>query len=361
MQWPAPVRAALLLGAGASHFANYPAVDSFFAHAWPQRGGVLDELCSQLARRISIYERTNENVNWPSFNAEKVFGWLEILDSAHRIQGINGGARPVVISNGRGIERPADELMAALKREIVRVYAAESTPKILTAAPHNELFKLLDTVIPDTEPLHIFTTNYDGLVEQLFEHWRNGNSQMFKEIRICTGFSSSQPAHWQAELLEERPIPGVRLIKLAKLHGSITWKRDAAGRIVDTRWAMPTEHDILLYFGYKSVPEQEPFLALHNLLKSTLLQYDSLIAIGFRFADPYIYELFDLALRANRRLQLIYCLTRTPESGSPLSRMTAQFPGRVRLLTSTTGDPVPFGHQDFQESLKRFLTQMGSS
>ena len=149
----------------------------------------------------------------------------------------------------------------------------------------------------------------------------------------------------------------MRLIKLAKLHGSVTWKRDGAGGIVDTRWAMPTEHDILLYFGYKSVPEQEPFLALHNLLKSTLLRYDFLITIGFRFGDPYIYELFDLALRANQKLQVIYCLNRAPESGSPLSRMTAQFPGRVHLLASSTGEPIPFGHHDFQESLKRFLTQ----
>ncbi|OLE87479.1 MAG: hypothetical protein AUG07_00810 [Acidobacteria bacterium 13_1_20CM_2_60_10] len=360
MQWPSPVRAALFLGAGASCFAKLPTVESFFGHAWP-RGGILSAFCSQLAQRISIHEGTQENLKWPLFNAEKVFGWLEILDEAQRIQSINGGAHSVNISNGLGLERRADELMSELKREIVRVYGTELTPKTLTAAPSKELFKLLDAVTPDTEPLHIFTTNYDGLLEQLFEHWRNGNSQISRQFRICTGFSSSQPAQWQADLLEEKPIPGVRLIKLAKLHGSVTWKRDAAGRTVDTRWAMPTEHDILLYFGYKSVPEQEPFVALHNLLKSTLLQYDSLIAIGFRFADPYIYELFDLALRANPRLQVIYCLNRAPESGSPLSRMTAQFPGRVHLLTSSTGDPVPFDHQDFQESLKRFLIQMGSS
>src|SRR6266571_3718474 len=354
MQWPSPRRAALFLGAGASRFADLPTVESFFTHALT-RGGVLDELCSQLARRISIYERTQENLKWPLFNAEKVFGWLEVLNEAQRIQSINGGAQPVNISNGRGVVRRADELMSELKREIVRVYGTELAPKMLTGAPHNELFKLLDVVVPDTEPLHVFTTNYDGLVEQLFEHWRNGNSQIYKQFRVCTGFSSSQPGRWEAELLEEKPIPGVRLIKLAKLHGSITWKRDPVGRIVDTRWPMPTEHDVLLYFGYKSVPEQEPFLTLHNLLKSALLQYDFLIAIGFRFADPYIHELFDLALRANQNLQLIYCLTRAPDPGSPLSRMTAQFPGRVRLLTSSAADPVPFGHQDFQESLRRIL------
>src|SRR5260370_31497272 len=314
MQRPSLVRAAVFLGAGASCFANLPTVESFFGHAWP-RGGILSELCSQLARRISIHEGTQENLKWPLFNAEKVFGWLEILDGAQRIQSINGVAKPIIISNGRGTEMRADELMSELKAEIARVYGTELTPNILSAAPHNELFKLLDAIIPQTEPLHVFTTNYDGLVEHLLEHWRKGNSPIFKEFSMCTGFSSSQPGRWEAEVPEEKPIPGVRLIKLAKLHGSITWKRDPAGRIVDTRWPMPTGHDILLCFGYKSVPEQEPFLTLHNLLKSTLLQYDCLIAIGFRFADPYLYELFDIALRANPRLQIICCLNRTPESG----------------------------------------------
>jgi len=359
MQRPSTVRAAVLLGAGASYFANFPTVESFFKHALP-RGGILDELCSQLARRISIYERTQENLKWPLFNAEKVFAWLEVLDEAQRIQSVDGGAQSVNISNGRGLEKRADELMSELKREIVRVYATQLKPETLTDAPHNGLFKLLDTLIPDTEPLHVFTTNYDRLVEQLFEHWRNGNSQMFKQIRICTGFSPDQPGYWQPKLLEEKPIPGVRLVKLAKLHGSITWKRDPVWQIVDTRWAVPTEHDVLLYFGYKSIPEQEPFLALHNLLKSTLLQYDCIITIGFRFGDPYIYELFDLALQANPRLQVIYCLNRAPEPNSPLSRMTAQFPGRVHLLAGATGDPVPFGHRDFEESLTRLLAQMRS-
>src|SRR5258708_39643218 len=121
MQGPSLVRGGVFLGAGASCFANLPTVESFFGHAWP-RGGILNELCSQLARRISIHEGTQENQKWPLFNAEKVFGWLEILDEAQRIQSINGGAQSVNISNGRGLEKRADELMSELKREIVRVY-----------------------------------------------------------------------------------------------------------------------------------------------------------------------------------------------------------------------------------------------
>ena len=271
MQLHSPVRAALLLGAGASHFAGFPTVDSFFSHVWPNRGTRLDELCSQIARRISIYEGNSENMRWPTFDAEKVFGWLEILDKAHQIQTVDGGLGAVTISNNRGASMSANELMTELKSEIVRAYSRELTPETLTAAPHNELLKLLDTLIPETEPLHIFTTNYDGLLEQLFRHWNNGNSQIHKQFRVSNGFPLDQPRRWQANLLEEKPIPGVRLIKLAKLHGSITWKADYDGSIIDTGWARATDHDVLLYFGYKSVPESEPFFTFHQLLKSTLL------------------------------------------------------------------------------------------
>jgi hypothetical protein len=71
------------------------------------------------------------------------------------------------------------------------------------------------------------------------------------------------------------------LINLVKLHGSATWKLDAARQPIETGWSMPTDHDCLLCFGYKSVPEQDPFVALHTLLKSVLLRCEAVIAIGF--------------------------------------------------------------------------------
>ena len=118
---------------------------------------------------------------------------------------------------------------------------------------------------------------------------------------------------------------------------------------------MPTEHDCLLYFGYKSVPEKEPFVTLHRLLKMALLRCDAVIAIGFRFVDPYIRELFDFALRANRRLRIICALTRTPESSSPLAVMMNDFPDRVLLLADSEGNAIRFGHPDFEEMLERTL------
>jgi len=355
------IRAAVFFGAGASCFANFPGVNSFFRHVWPRGGGIAHELCSQLARMISINEQSQENLKWPVFDAEKLFAWLETLERAEKILNVNGKSQPIVVSSGRGAEMRPVGLMQELKREVARVYGTVVDLNAIAAAPHHDLLKLLDRLLPDTEPLHVFTTNYDGLLEQLFDYWRSGSSRLSRPYRLCTGFSSDRPGQWQVELLQEKPNPGVRLIKLLKLHGSITWKKDATGHPVETGWAMPTDHDSLLYFGYKSIPEEEPFLTLHNLLKSILLRYEVLITIGFRFADPYIRQLFDIGLHANKNLRVVCCLNRAPEATYPLANMMEQFPGRVQLLTTETGDPIAFGAPRFQERVEQFLASTVTS
>lgn len=43
-----------------------------------------------------------------------------------------------------------------------------------------------------------------------------------------------------------------------------------------------------------------------------LLGCEAVIAVGIRFADPYLHKVFDFALRANPSLGLVRSLTRTP-------------------------------------------------
>jgi hypothetical protein len=176
------IRAAAFLGAGASCFAKFPSVDSFFKHIWPQREGRAYEVCSQLARMISLCEQTKDNMEWPVFNAEKLFTVLENLVKTEKILNIDGKPQPITISNGRGIEMSATDLMTQLRAEVVRTYGTELDTHILSTAPHNGLFKLLDTVLPESESIHVFTTNYDRLLEGLFEFWDNGSSSTYATV-----------------------------------------------------------------------------------------------------------------------------------------------------------------------------------
>lgn len=344
---------AVFFGAGASCFAGFPAVDSFFGRvAWPQEGKGFEAVCRELARRIAIAEHTQENIKWPSFNAEKIFGWLEALERTGKI----ADGPPCIRIPRPPVEISVDDAILFLRREIVRIYGNKIGSENLGTAPHAALFKLLDALVLPGEPLRVFTTNYDTLLEQLLENWRASNQVFRARLRVCTGFSSGRAAQWEPTLFLEKASTDGRLVHLVKLHGSVTWKRDDTGLPLETGFRMPTEHDCLLYFGYKSFPEDEPFITLHDMLKNALMESEAVVAVGFRFADPYIREIFDFALRANPNLRIVCSLTQTPEPGSPLLGMMNRFRGRVELLAGSSGQPIPLGHEDFGQLLEKSLT-----
>jgi hypothetical protein len=174
--------------------------------------------------------------------------------------------------------------------------------------------------------------------------------------QLCTGFDPALDNRWQPHLFTEPGSESTRRINVLKLHGSATWKRDGDGNPVDTRWPMPTEHDCLLFFGYKSVPESEPFAHIHNLLKEALLRCDVAIVVGFRFGDPYIRELFDFGLRANQNLRMICCARKQPDGSSHLANILQTFKGRAVLLQTKPGELVSFGDPRFETALESHLT-----
>jgi hypothetical protein len=347
------IRTAVFAGAGASRFAEMPTVDSFFERVeWPPSQG-LSAACQELARRISIFEGTQENLAWPEFDAEKLFGWLELLEKTGKLYDSRMGIHIPNLSQAV----PVGPVTSHLRSEIVRIYGSHIEPDVLSRAPHRSLIEVVDRLTPTNAPLYFFTTNYDPIIEQILEGEHAVSLTTGRRLRACTGFTAGRPGRWQPELLKTQPATGERLVNIVKLHGSATWKRDASGPI-ETGWGMPTPHDCLLYFGYKSVPEQEPFITFHTLLKTVLLQCEAVIVIGFRFADPYIRELFDFALRANLNLHVICSLTRSPDAESPLAAMMDGFPGRVLLLVDPEGNAIPFGHVGFEEMLEQTLTNV---
>jgi hypothetical protein len=345
------IRTAVFAGAGASCFAEMPTVNSFLKHVeWPASQG-LSAACQEMARRISIYEGTQENQAWPIFDAEKLFGWLELLE---KTGGIDDSRVGLPIPNLPAAV-PVNALISHLRSEIVRLYGRHAELGVLVGAPHRSLIEVVDRLTPPDEPLYLFTTNYDPIIEQILEGEDSGFLSTGRKLRTCTGFTADRPGRWQPRLFSERPRPKERLIQLVKLHGSATWKRDGANQPLETSWPMPTAHDCLLYFGYKSVPQEEPFITLHTILKNALLRCEAVIVIGFRFGDPYIRELFDFALRANPTLRVVCSLTRSPEPNSALASMMEQFPDRVHVLADSANQPIRFGDPTFADMLEATL------
>ena len=349
----------LFLGAGASKLCGLPTVDHFFEKVEVPRDRGFMTLYAVLARRIAIEEGAGQGIKWPTYDAEKIFGKLEQWVST---AGIAGEPPIAKLARGKGsLEIPAADLLTPLKREIVRIYGR--APGWGTWQQHyRDLFSLLLHKKAGPTPIWVITTNYDSVIEQLLRDVNFLNQiprSNVGALDLRTGFLTGTPARWHPDMFSAPPRTGFCPVNLIKLHGSATWKWGDEGGVrepVDIGLALPTgDYDCLVYFGYKSIPEINPFKTLHGLLKDILLTDALVVSIGFRFGDPYIRETFDFALRANSRLRVICSLTSQPPPESPLSELMIRYPERVSVLAGDNAAPLPFGHVDFCKGLEMRL------
>lgn len=134
-----------------------------------------------------------------------------------------------------------------------------------------------------TDKFQVFTTNYDGLIEE----YCNGTSRDlvngFKPYRHRTGVWSNA---WDHD--GNKPA-----LYLTKLHGSIFWHKDADGKIVETGSVQPggADDDIIIAptEGTKNY-DDEPFLALMNHFREALEEIDVLVVVGFSYRDEKIVD-----------------------------------------------------------------------
>ena len=256
----------LFLGAGASVCESFPTVMDFFERVEFPAGADargFQTACQELARRIAVAERTHENTQWPRFDAEKLWGNLELLVNSNKLTSVQFGL-PVThtsLSPQNAAIAPED-LLVFLKNQIMRIYGRSvSIPS--QPCPHRDLFALLHEITPTDEPICVYTTNYDTIVEDFFQSPSFSEETFHSPARVCTGFGQGNPGRWNPELFDAKPAAGTRQVNLFKLHGSVTWKWESSGSVfvpVETNWRQATgDTDCLLYFGYKSVPETEPF------------------------------------------------------------------------------------------------------
>ena len=153
----------------------------------------------------------------------------------------------------------------------------------------------------ELERTHVFTTNYDSVIEYYCAK---------KQIDFTCGFELerfTRRQFWKPELFGE-----YRGLKLYKLHGSLDWRETNDGRIE----RVPTEEqvsratkrykrNILIYPAQKEYLSEEPFRTLMYYFERVLSAHDTCVIIGFSFRDPYINRIFLEFLRANPKRKLI--------------------------------------------------------
>lgn len=181
---------------------------------------------------------------------------------------------------------------------------------------------------PDSS-ISLVTTNYDLTVEAAIEH----ADSKWKDIGVDEfnfGFSTrfGRPVYDAAQDFGWSP----HIVEYLKIHGSLDWHPDAQGGCTRSMAnTVPDDPDrmIILYPGFKGVPEVEPFISLHERLNKRLSEADVAIMIGFAFRDAYINNIFENALRLRKDFQILYfnplSLDEHPV-GSVARRLAGQYP-----------------------------------
>lgn len=172
------------------------------------------------------------------------------------------------------------------------------------------IYELADQVLPNAEtpyhrtaswvdaaqrmnPVEIFTTNYDLLMEQAFEDSR---------VPYFDGFAGTRQPFFDLLAMEEDMLPP-RWARLWKLHGSINWYHVAdKGVFRGTNKKDSGSKRVILPSHLKYQESRRmPYLAMVDRLRTFLRQPTSvLILCGYSFRDQHVNEVIVQGLRSTQ-------------------------------------------------------------
>lgn len=150
-------------------------------------------------------------------------------------------------------------------------------------------------------PIDVFTTNYDNVIEQYCQS--NG-------MTYCDGYVEPVGRKRHAFVFDKRCYSESQsILRLYKLHGTVTYVRQADGELVNLPLynggqliirGKPAVFD-LIYPGTYRYGTREPQFELFSLLKEKLSSCTCCITVGYSFRDPNISHIFHDVLAARMR------------------------------------------------------------
>jgi hypothetical protein len=196
-----------------------------------------------------------------------------------------------VAGKGKVREFSAKEL-DDLDKKICELIANEVNKELPTEETPYHNLAIWARSIPRLKPVHIFTTNYDLLIEQALEE---------SSCPYFDGFIGSKKAFFDLGTVEDEGLLHPRWCRLWKIHGSINWKLDKEKRVVRSD-KVESGESYLIYPSHLKYDQSRkmPYLAMLDRLKDFILAPSSVLFIsGFSFSDNHINDVIVQALRNN--------------------------------------------------------------
>lgn len=201
-------------------------------------------------------------------------------------------------------------------RTTIATAALPEEARIPTTLPHHALADWLARIIRN-QPVELFTTNYDVLLERALED---------KLVPFFDGFvGGRRPFFASASLLHEEMAPARAWARLWKIHGSVTWtwqeQADGSRRIA--RGSEGSAGELIFPSLYKyDESRKQPYVAILDRLARALTRREGglLIAIGYSFSDQHINEVLFEALDIRPTTHVVALQYTDPDEGSELDR-----------------------------------------
>lgn len=185
--------------------------------------------------------------------------------------------------------------------------------------PHEEFVRWIARV-PRSQPIEIFTTNYDVLVETALETER---------VPAFDGFvGCNRPFFFHDSLSRPESAPGAAWTRLWKMHGSINWRIETvAGRQRVIRTEPHSEGEMIMPSHHKyDESRKQPYSALLDRFTRVLERDDAILFVcGYSFSDDHINAIIFDALEAKRRPHVVALQFADPEEDTVLAERAARY------------------------------------
>ena len=149
------------------------------------------------------------------------------------------------------------------------------------------------------KPVHLFTTNYDLLIEQAFEE---------SAAPYFDGFVGTRQAFFDLGAVEDEGLLPPRWARLWKIHGSLNWRLTSDGkRVMRSSETPDATTSYLIYPSHLKYDQSRkmPYLAMLDRLKAFLLQANAVLFLsGYSFSDEHINDVICRSLEANPTAQV---------------------------------------------------------
>lgn len=183
-----------------------------------------------------------------------------------------------------------DLLDAAICNQVTEIVKAELPSE---DTPYHKLATWIGGVpVPRSNPVEIFTTNYDLLMEQALESLG---------VPYFDGFVGSYKTFFDLTSMEQDILPP-RWARLWKVHGSINWWRWPSGEVKRNPPKESASGLQMIYPSHLKFDESRrlPYLAMLDRLKAFLAHSQAvLITCGYSFTDQHLNEVILQGLNGN--------------------------------------------------------------